>query len=83
MTTDVTLEQVLILARRLRPVDQARLIARLAPTIEQLLTQSQQFTPAARPPLRGVLADLGPAPSGADIAEVQREMWATFARDAV
>lgn len=82
-TTDVTLDQVLALARRLRPVDQARLIARLAPTIEQILTQRQTSMLAERPPLRGLLADLGPAPSDVDITEVQREMWTTFPRDTI
>lgn len=78
-TADVTLDQVLALARRLRPVDQARLIARLAPTVEQLL---QPPSAGPRPPLRGFLADLGTAPSDADITEVQHEMWATFPSDA-
>lgn len=82
-TTDVTLEHVLALARRLPPLDQARLMVRLAPTIEQLLTQPQFSTDATRPPLRGLLADLGPVPSEADITDIQREMWATFPSDAV
>jgi hypothetical protein len=76
-TTEVTLDQVLALARRLRPVDQARLIVRLAPTIEQILVQAQSTSGAARLPLRGLLADLGPAPLDSDITDVQREMWAT------
>jgi hypothetical protein len=46
-TTEVTLDQVLALARHLRPVNQARLIARLAPTIEQILTQPQLSDVAA------------------------------------
>ena len=34
-----------------------------------------------RQPLRGLLADLGPAPSAEDIDEVQQEMWGTFAQE--
>jgi hypothetical protein len=75
---DVTFEQVLTLAKRLRPVDQVRLVARLAPKVEWVLNQverSSQIHP--RKPLRGLLADLGPAPSAEEIDEVQHEMWAT------
>ena len=71
-------EAVVMLIEQLSPIDQARLIARLASSIEQLLTQPQEPTLAARPSLWGFLADLGPAPSDTDITDVQREMWATF-----
>lgn len=81
-TSEVTLDQVLALAQRLRPVDQVRLVARLTPTIERVLGQEESTTPpVSRTPLRGLLADLGPAPSAEDIDEVQREMWATFTRE--
>ena len=82
-TADVTLDQVLALARRLRPVDQVRLIVRLAPTMEHMLTQLPPAAETARPRLRGLLADLGTAPSDADITAIQREMWATFPSDTV
>ena len=79
-TADVTFDTVFALARRLRPSDQARLIASLAPTIEHLLDRIEQPTIVPeRPPLRGLLVDLGSAPSDADITEVQQEMWKTFA----
>ena len=75
----VTLDQVLGLAQRLRPVDQARLIARLAPMVERVLDQAEPAVPAPpRAPIRGLLADLGPAPSAEEIDEVRREMWAAF-----
>ena len=75
----VTLEQVLVLAQRLRPVDQARLVARLAPKVEVFLNQVESRDASrARQPLRGLFSDLGTAPSAEDIDEVQREMWATF-----
>ena len=81
-TTDVTFEQVFRMARRLRPVDQARLVARLAPAMERLVEQIDH-APAEQPrlPLRGLLADLGPAPSAEEIDEVQREMWASFSEE--
>lgn len=82
-TAEITLDQVLALARRLRPVDQARLIVRLAPVMESMLAQSQSSPVTARPRLRGLLADLGSAPSDAEIAATQREMWATFPSDAL
>jgi len=77
-TTDITLDHVPALARRLHPVDQARLIARLAPTIEQVVTVSPASEQATPPPLRGLLADLGTAPSDSDITDVQYEMWSNF-----
>lgn len=80
-TPDVNLDYVLALARRLRPIDQARLIARLAPTIEQILPSSLVSEQTARLPLRGLLTDLGMAPSDNDIVDVQREMWSTFPHD--
>lgn len=82
-TTEVTLDQVLALARRLRPIDQARLIARLAPTMEQALIQPQLSEHVTHPPLRGLLMDLGRAPSETDITDVQREMWSSFAGEDV
>ena len=75
--TEITFEQVFTMARRLRPVDQARLVARLAPAMERLVQQIEHSTAErSRPPLRGLLADLGPAPSAEEIDEVQREIWA-------
>ncbi|MFN2169486.1 MAG: hypothetical protein ACK2U9_24910 [Anaerolineae bacterium] len=79
---DVTFEQVLVLAQRLRTVDQARLVARLAPKVEWVLNQVEPIVSSqSRTPLRGLLADLGPAPSAEDIDEVQREMWATLTQE--
>jgi hypothetical protein len=78
LSKGVTLEQVLGLAQQLRPADQARLVARLAPTVETLLNDIENVhATSARRPLRGLLADLGAAPSAEEIEEVQREMWAT------
>ena len=79
---EVTFDQVFSLAQRLRPVDQVRLVARLAPKVEWMLEQVEPTTPVQRrKPLRGLLADLGSAPSAEEIAEVQQEMWATFGQE--
>lgn len=75
----ITLAQVLAMARQLRPVDQARLVARLAPMVERVLDQNESTLPSpADTPIRGLLRDLGPAPSAEEIDEVRREMWASF-----
>ncbi len=80
--TDITFDQVFALAKRLRPVDQARLVVRLAPKVEWLIDKVEPATPTrSRKPLRGLLADLGPGPSAEDIDGVQREMWAAFAQE--
>lgn len=79
---EVTFDQVFSLAQRLRPMDQVRLVARLAPKVEWMLEQVEPTTLVqTRRPLRGLLADLGPAPSAEEIDEVQQEMWATFAQE--
>lgn len=76
---EVTFDQVFTLAQRLRPMDQMRLLARLAPQIEWMLEQVEpDRLLAPRKPLRGLLADLGPAPSVEEIDEVQHEMWASL-----
>jgi hypothetical protein len=76
--TGTTLEDVLALARRLPSVDQARLVARLAPMVERVLDQAAASPSPSRTPIRGLLADLGPAPSAEEIDEVRREMWSSF-----
>lgn len=79
---DITFEHVFALAQRLRPMDQARLVVRLTPTVERLLEQVEPIASSLpRRSLRGLLADLGPAPSAEEIDAVQREMWATFTQE--
>jgi len=79
-TADVTLEQVLDLARHLKPREQAQLISQLAATIKYSL-DSQEASKTPRQTLRGLLADLGPAPSAEEIDEARREMWGNFPRE--
>ncbi|MEW6127129.1 MAG: hypothetical protein AB1757_08825 [Acidobacteriota bacterium] len=79
---DSTFEQALAMAQQLPPVDQARLIARLAPAIEKFLEHVEKpELPERQVRMRGLLADLGAAPSTEEIDEVQHEMWASFAED--
>lgn len=83
-TATVTFEDVFRMAQQLKPADRVRLVARLAQTVEPFLETVDRPTPRSpRRRLRGLLADLGPAPSADDIDEVQRDMWAPLAeRDA-
>lgn len=75
-STQVTFDEVLTLARRLAPDDQARLVVKLTPAIEYLLRRSNlSEKQPSRQSLYGILAHLGPAPSAEDIDEVQKEMW--------
>ena len=67
-------ETVLSEARRLTVEEQLRLR-------EELAQVDMAEPPKPKRSLRGILADLGPAPSAAEIDEVQREMWRNFPRD--
>ena len=74
----LTLDQVLDLAQKLSPSDQARLVVRLAPALERAL---EQPVSKPRPNFWGMLSDLGPAPSAEEIDEARREAWANFPRE--
>jgi len=76
-TATVTVDSVLELLRQLPPRDQLRVVARAAPEVARP-------TPSGRTPLRslrGLCADLGPAPSAEEIDEARREAWANFPRE--
>ena len=70
----MTLDDVFAMARRLSVPDQARLIGLLAPLLAEAVGEPK----GERRPLRGLLADLGAAPSAEDIDDVRREMWASL-----
>ena len=73
----VSLEQVLHLARQLSPLEKVKLIEQVIPDLENHL--SPQGTP--RRPLRsvyGLCADLGAAPSAEDIDEMRQEVFSDF-----
>ena len=77
--SEAALEQVKQLATHLSPSERTQL-ARWRDT----LVDADPLTPGATSPRRslyGLCADLGPAPSDADIAAVRQEMWATFPRE--
>jgi hypothetical protein len=74
----VTLAEVLVLVKKLSPVDQVRLIEQIAPEIERALAGAPQ---GRRTSLRGLLKDLGPVPSEEEIDEARREAWSNFPRD--
>ena len=72
MQDQPTLEEVLKLVEQLSPDDKRRLVERVAPKIEQ----RELETPLKpRRSARGILADLGPAPSAEEIDEARREAW--------
>jgi len=62
-TTPTALDQILDLARRLSSKEELRLIDSLA----QLLLQEAESIQPTRRSLRGILADLGPAPSAEEV----------------
>lgn len=81
-TSNVTFDQVWSLAQQLRLADRVRLVTRLAQTVEPLLDSVEATAlHSPRPSQRGLLADLGPAPSAAEIDDAQREMWAPLAQE--
>jgi hypothetical protein len=80
--TTTNLDEIMTLASQLSPEDKLRVIERLASLIGQDLSLSPAVPKrSSNRSLYGILADLGPAPSEEDIAEVRREMWANFPRE--
>ncbi len=77
-TAEITINQIVNLAKILRPAEQEQLIARLKSLRENSSIKSEPESLTPRRPLRGMLADLGPAPSAEDIDEAKREMWGNF-----
>jgi hypothetical protein len=73
----VTADTVLTLLRQLQPRERLKVIAQALPEVERDL--SEQLRPLKS--LRGLCADLGPAPSAEEIDEARREVWAGFPRE--
>ena len=65
-------------AKTLSVKEKAELVVRLS---ELLQAEIPEPTIKQRTPMRGILADLGPAPSAEDIDEVRREVWKNFPRE--
>lgn len=74
----MTLQEVLLLAKQLTPIDKVRLIQQLTPDLEQELSQ-----PKLQPKksLLGLCADLGKAPSVDEIDLARSQMWSNFPRE--
>ena len=72
------LEQVVMLALSLSPLDKVRLVEQVMATLEQEIKERDK---KAKRSLYGALADLGTAPSAEEIDEVRGEMWANFPRE--
>ena len=77
---NVTLEQVLKLAKQLSPLEKVQLIEQVAPDLEAPL---EAFSKGKRPlqSAYGICADLGPAPSAEEIDEVRKEIFKNFPRE--
>lgn len=69
----MTLQEVLQLAKQLTPIDKVRLIQQLTPDLERELSQTK---PQPRKSLLGLCADLGQAPSAAEIDNARNEIVA-------
>jgi hypothetical protein len=77
----------LVLRIRRLPSAKRKELAEIVRALEEsqpgvALTTGVEATPSvALRPVRGLLRDLGPAPSNDEIDEVRREVWAGFPRE--
>jgi hypothetical protein len=78
MSSGVTLEQVLNLAKQLSPLDKVRLIEQVTPQLKRELVASQ---PLPRKALRGLWR--GVDTTDRDIIEIRQEMWSDFPREGI
>jgi hypothetical protein len=76
MEKSVTLEEALVVVRRLSPVDKARLIEQIVPDLERELKAVQ---PVPRKSLRGLWRGLDL--TAQEIDQARREMWGNFPRE--
>jgi hypothetical protein len=70
----VTADTVLNLLRQLPPRERLRVIAQALPQAKRGLSETRRPLKS----LRGLCADLGPAPSAEEIDQARREAWANF-----
>ena len=76
MENSVTLEEALVIVRRLSPIDKARLIEQIVPDIERELKATRSVP---RKSLRGLWRGLGI--TAKEIDSARREMWGNFPRE--
>lgn len=74
----MTLQEILALAKQLSPIDKVRLIQQLTPDLERELSQTK---PQPKKSLLGLCADLGKAPSEAEIDRTRNEIWTSFPKE--
>ncbi|TVR73505.1 MAG: hypothetical protein EA415_07550 [Sphaerobacteraceae bacterium] len=75
-----TLEDVMKLVEQLSPEDKRRLVERVSPEVGP---DSMVEPHIPRKTAKGLLADLGTAPSAEEIDEARREAWKNFPREDV
>jgi hypothetical protein len=75
MQIDELMERI----RRL-PVAKRKQLDEMVRSLEEN-PQERPAAPGALQPVRGLLRDLAPAPSGAEIEDARRELWAGFPRE--
>jgi hypothetical protein len=76
----VQIEELMERIRRL-PAAQRELLDEMVRSLEASRGTSEQAKGVALQPVRGLLRDLGPAPSAAAIDDARRELWAGFPRE--
>ena len=82
-TENKTFEQAILLAKQLTPLEKIRLMEEIIPDVEASLVTMEVSESRKKPPLRsvyGLCADLGDAPTAAEIDEVRQEFLENFPR---
>jgi 2-polyprenyl-6-methoxyphenol hydroxylase-like FAD-dependent oxidoreductase len=74
---NMTLQDVIELAKQLSPTDKKRLVEQLLSNLESESEREKK----PRQSLLGICKDLGQAPSDADIDEMRKEVWKNFPRE--
>lgn len=77
----VQIEELMERIRRL-PAAQRKLLDEMVRSLEESPPATpEQPKEVALQPVRGLLRDLGPAPSTAEMEDARRELWAGFPRE--
>lgn len=73
-----SLDELIVMAEALSPLEKVRLVERVMATLEDDLTEQQK---APLPSLYGLWKDLEVRVSAEDIDEARQEMWGNFPRE--